>query len=304
MSILRDEDIYKLIKEDNKLISSGLPEKEVTFEDKSSPIQPSSLDLRVGDIFVPPEDPGRRYVRPASPNKHIIKPGETVVVTTQEVLDLPEDIAAIGFPPSNMAVNGLLMTNPGHIDPGYKGRMHLTMINMGRQEYGLRRGDPVVTLLFFRLDEKVASDYQSRLSNAKVRTSSLEERKRILDVLRNLAPDFMNFKSRAGEIAQQRAQTEVKKAEHSLNLLKIWSAIIGALVTIAIGYWNFQTSNTQSDLQARVKVLENRPKIEEELDDLRRIDLLIQERVEQLEVSTASGNPQENNGESVRREER
>ena len=287
MPILRDIDIYKLVQVDKKLVSSGLTGKEATYGDKDSPIQPSSLDLRVGDIYVPDENPGRRYVRPTSSNEHIVKPGETVVVTTQEVLDLPKDIAAIGFPPSSMAVNGILMTNPGHIDPGYKGRMHLTMINMGRQDYGLRRGDPVATLLLFRLNQEVEVDYQSRLEKAKVNPTSLGERKRILDVLRNLAPDFMDFKNRAGKIAK----AEIVKSAKWLTVL---TSIFTAIAAIIIGYLEYKTANSQSDLRARVTILEANPMFEEKLEELKETDLVkLEERLKQLEGHLATNNPAE-----------
>ena len=92
----------------------------------------------------------------------VLHSGRTAVVTTMEEFALPNDIAAFGFPPSRVSFQGILMTNPGHVDPGYKGPLHFTVINMGSKDYVFRRRDPIVTILLFRLDHASGADWTSR----------------------------------------------------------------------------------------------------------------------------------------------
>jgi len=116
-----------------------------------------------------------------------LKPGETVVIRTREVLNLSNKTAAIGFPPSSMSRKGILTTNPGHVDPGYKGVFHITLINMGRREYPLQEGKLIITLLFFELDEEVEKGFMERIGDSCESDAPSE--------LQYLASDFMDFVS-------------------------------------------------------------------------------------------------------------
>jgi dCTP deaminase len=118
-------------------------------------------------------------------------PGQTAVLTTQEHLRMRPNLAAIGFPPSHVSVQGILMTNPGHVDPGFVGPMHLTVINMGRDAYDISVGDGIVTVLFFELDADVAADYSVR------NPGPLSE-----PDVNKLSRDFVNVENRAREIAK------------------------------------------------------------------------------------------------------
>lgn len=86
------------------------------------------------------------------------------------------------------------MTNPGHVDPGYNGRLRFTVINMGREDYVLRRGDMIVTILLFKLDREVAKSYSARGNTAGSVTQ--EE----IDLL---SPDFLDVAKRAKSIARR-----------------------------------------------------------------------------------------------------
>jgi len=147
--LLKDDELVGYVSGTKPLIT-GVPQPANWYGD-DSPIQPSSIDLHIGDIFLPgvkKDDPGGVF-RPKT--EHILGPGRTAVVLTQEEFQLPGDIAGIGFPPSHVSFQGILMTNPGHVDPGYAGPMRFTVINMGSQDYILRRGDEIVTMLLIEL---------------------------------------------------------------------------------------------------------------------------------------------------------
>src|ERR1044071_7570853 len=121
MKLLTDAELKQRIESSNRIIF-GVPEPKDWFS-KDSPIQPSSVDLHIGEIFLPEtkkDDPGYETT-PLS--EHSLEPGHTAVVTTQEEFVLPGNVAGIGFPPSHISFKGILMTNPGHIDAGYRGRL-------------------------------------------------------------------------------------------------------------------------------------------------------------------------------------
>src|ERR1700687_808821 len=149
MNFLNDETLCNYCNRPDPLLVKGL--LTPAGFDKNSPVQPSSIDLHIGSIFIPGTQLGDDGCEAKPLHRHTLGPGQTALVTTLEILDLPNNIAAIGFPPSRISAQGLLMTNPGHIDPGYKGPMHFTVINMGRQEFSLRRSGMIVTVLFFEM---------------------------------------------------------------------------------------------------------------------------------------------------------
>lgn len=169
-----------------------LPAADAERYTKDSSVQPSSVDLHIGAIYLPgtKEDPGDAA---RTKTDHVLKTGETAVVTTKETLRLPDNIAAFGFPPSSVSFKGLLMTNPGHVDPGYVGVLRFTVINMGKNPYPLNQGDSIVTMLFFVLDDRVHTGYADRNPGAhNVRQSDVDR----------LSKDFVDVERRAKAIAK------------------------------------------------------------------------------------------------------
>jgi deoxycytidine triphosphate deaminase len=264
MDLLRDEEIYNLcIAQDNPIIE-GIPERDKErlniyhWYRKESPIQPSSIDLHIGNIYIPGKkgkEPGSECCPKAG---FTLCSGETAVVVTQERLALPKDIAGIGFPPSaKMSFKGILMTNPGHIDPGYVGRLHFTLINMGKEEFALNRGDVLVSLLLFRLSRQAASDWLTR-HDPRIEEPFIQE---YLDLL---SPDFMDYKKKSETIAKN----EVQKAEFSIKkwsiLTPIFAALIAALLTGGITYFGSISKMEKEigELRASVGSMELKNKIE------------------------------------------
>lgn len=210
----------------------------IDFRDLSSSVQPSSLDLHVGDIYKPTGRVLRlEDLKPES--TVVLKPGAAIVIATQEELNVPSDIAIISFPPARLSGKSILATNPGHVDPGYQGRMRVTLINMGRTEVALRTGDPLLTLLVYRLASAAEADYAARQASTNEKQKPPtggalvapelarkdNEQEYILEMLNSLAPDFMDFQTRATKIARKEALRRVGLA-----------AIIATVITIVAGF--------------------------------------------------------------------
>lgn len=82
------------------------------------------------------------------------------------------------------------MTNPGHVDPGYEGKLHLTVINMSRSPIPLRISDAILTVIFYKLSADCKAGYAER-----------HEKKTPTDVTANLlSPDFLDVTKRATDI--------------------------------------------------------------------------------------------------------
>jgi deoxycytidine triphosphate deaminase len=149
MSALRDVDITTLLDARPSLSDSILPGDER--------IKRASLDLTIGKIFLPETLPDKLGGINNPRLKTSLSQGQTALIETAESVNLPMNIVAVGFPPASVTINGLLMTNPGLVDPGYKGPLHCTVINMGKMACQLKAGDRIMRLVLYQLSGTAAS---------------------------------------------------------------------------------------------------------------------------------------------------
>jgi len=141
-----------------KLNYGDKPLKILGYKDFN--IKSSSVDLTVGRIY----EPSDKNVRSHSDLQNLatedinLESGDTLLIEVDERFNLASDLAGIVFPPNRLSKEGVLMTNPGHIDPGYKGLITVCLVNMGKKSVRLKKGDVIARLLLFRLD-KVSDEY-------------------------------------------------------------------------------------------------------------------------------------------------
>ncbi|WP_173497254.1 hypothetical protein [Shewanella sp. ISTPL2] len=87
-------------------------------------------------------------------DSHHLQPGETVIIKIAEKFNMPKQVAGTVFPPNSLSSKGLIMTNPGHIDPGFKGYISVCLVNMGRNVVILDGKHKVATLILSALDHE------------------------------------------------------------------------------------------------------------------------------------------------------
>ena len=70
-------------------------------------------------------------------------------------ITLPQNYVAEVRPRSGLALkNSITVLNtPGTIDSGYRGEVHVILVNHGKEPFAVRRGDRIAQLLFQRLPE-------------------------------------------------------------------------------------------------------------------------------------------------------
>jgi dCTP deaminase len=135
--ILSDRDIRQEIS-DRDLISSPVHVDQ---------IQPASLDVRLGDEFYCPVRDETDQAEEVT-----IQPGGRILAHTEEVVDLPNDIAAQLAGRSTIGRRGIIVhKTAGWIDPGFRGQVTLELANMGEEQQTLRVGDRIAQLVFMQL---------------------------------------------------------------------------------------------------------------------------------------------------------
>ncbi len=156
MAILSDKDIKEHIKL-GKIVIKPLKEPE-------KQIQPSSVDLRIGNEFKsfkiirkPCIDPMDKsdiegymesfYIEEGQP--FIIHPGEFALATTYETIELPNNLVARVEGRSSMGRLGITMhVTAGYIDPGFCGKITLEISNIGKMPVALYTGQRVCQIVF------------------------------------------------------------------------------------------------------------------------------------------------------------
>lgn len=205
-TMLSDNELLNLV--DAGAISGlTVPSDRFSYD---SPVQPASVDLHIGGIYLPRAAADEAGGENHPLTEHLLKTGETVLIRTEEVLKLPNDVGGLAFPPSRFAVRALLVTNAGHVDPEYSGPLRFTIINMGHEPQKLENGARVGTLVLFRTKVQPQRGWTTR-SGGSGRNPNTED-------LRYLARDFVEVGQRATEIAQ--------------NLLHKWEFRLAVWLTI------------------------------------------------------------------------
>lgn len=195
---LRDAELVERLSQPDPIITGIELGAGAERYSTDAPVQPSSVDLRIGEIFTPgakAEEAGSA----AHPLRgDVLAPGHTAVITTLEEFNFPDEIGAIGFPPNAVSSQGILMTNPGHVDPGYKGNMSFTVINMGSKPYTLQKKEKIVTLLLFKLDAPAEKSWRRRHPDGP--SSPPDGVSKLLAVL---SRDFMDISGRVKKAARE-----------------------------------------------------------------------------------------------------
>ena len=247
MKLLKDDELVQLITRNNPIVTNlNAPTNWYSVD---SAIQPSSVDLHIGKIYVPetPDPQPGCSTKPIQGNgeQFVLKVGQTAIVSTLETVELPSNIAAFGFPPTLVSARGILMTNPGHIDPGFRGDLRFTVINMGRKDFALVPGEPIVTLLFVELSGNATADYSARHPGI-VRNSSIEGH------LNKLSMDFLDVGRRATDIANSTLSTTTWRVT---ILGTLFTAIIGGIVTGGVYLAQRWHDAPLKDIQNEIKIL-------------------------------------------------
>ena len=128
-------------------------------------VEPDSYDLTAGKaVWKEPSDGIRngtvetKLYAPdrtqAEQDTLTVQPGQMVFVITHEDVVLPNDICATVYSRNNLAGEGILALNAGHVDPGFVGPIVIRLINLRATPWVLRLGIPIFTIVFQTLAAK------------------------------------------------------------------------------------------------------------------------------------------------------
>ncbi|HLY04714.1 MAG TPA: hypothetical protein VKR31_03100 [Rhizomicrobium sp.] len=266
MSLLEKKEIEKLILSSPSLVRNF---DTTLIGTPKSPIRATAFDMTLGAIFLPGKKTGELGGPGRPRTSYVLDEGECAVLRTHEVLSMPSNVGAIGFPPSTeLSLSGVLTTNPGHIDPCYEGPLHLTVINMGSDRFPLLRGERIMRVLFFRTSDPDTG------ARRKV-DDPIDEL-----LLDRLSKDFLNVKKRA-KVAAGRA---VSKGQILVPLI---TGILSVGAALAVGYFTVvqetrgelkQLQMTQSKLDGEINPSSKTPALKSLESRVRAVEVTLAQK--------------------------
>jgi len=97
----------------------------------------------------------------------VLRTGEFCLGSTQEWVNIPDDLCCRVDGKSSLARKGLQIHSAGFVDPGYQGNITLEIINFGPRPVRLRYDCMIAQLEFVRLTSPAEKPYNGRYQGSK-----------------------------------------------------------------------------------------------------------------------------------------
>lgn len=149
----------------------------------------------------------------------VIPPGEVCYLITAEAVNMPRDLSAGISLSFGLIGRGLMLAKQPPIDPGYRGKIACMLHNLSNEEIGLKRGDHILTIEFFELNQATIKDYDGQYNNLSSLTWIIK--KPITSGLRQL---------------NEKSNNLIRYIENLIPTIVAIITIIVALLTIFYGY--------------------------------------------------------------------
>ena len=122
-------------------------------------VQPCSIDLHLGRTLKTIQ--GREFYLKEKVHK-ILEPGEFILGSTLEHVEIPNDIVAVVDGKSSLGRLGITAhVTAGYIDAGFKGNITLEIANLSDEPFRLERNMPIAQIVFHTLTSPVIRPYGS-----------------------------------------------------------------------------------------------------------------------------------------------
>ncbi len=168
--ILSDRDILERLRRGDIVITPA--------PDLDTQLQPASLDMRLGYDFQTFNYTRQALIDPGDPatfeqltslaqledgERFIVHPGEFVLATTLERIEIPTDLLARLEGRSSIGRVGIVIhSTAGYLDPGFKGKITLEISNLGKIAVALYPRMRICQIAFEEMSSPVSSGYGER----------------------------------------------------------------------------------------------------------------------------------------------
>jgi dCTP deaminase len=236
MPLLSYQEIKQAIAEGNIVIQPALLEDNIA---------PASVDLSLGEEAFRATD---EQIQKLEAGQFLrLEPGDITLVITRESIELNPSIAGqIGLR-SYFTRKGLALLAGPQIDPGFRGKLHLVLVNLSPSENVIGYGEPFCTVEFHRLSVPTTKPY-NRPFQGPITQGEVEDIRRgrgyalseVIKDMQTIARDIGELKN-VVKTHSEKIDNYVTNANRNMNIfittiVALALAAIGALITIAVKF--------------------------------------------------------------------
>lgn len=165
----------------DRTLKEMLKSRELVVEPLSeNSVQPASVDCHLGNHYLIVEDRQMHIIDMESEivyrefigDEIIIPPHSFLLATTQEYIEVPDNLTAFVEGRSSVGRIGLFIQNAGWVDPGFKGQITLELYNANSLPIRLKSGRRICQLVFCRMDQAALNPYKGKYQGQRQTTGS------------------------------------------------------------------------------------------------------------------------------------
>lgn len=122
-----------------------MPHKKIKI--RISRLNPNESDINLPAYATP--DSSGMDIYAGVENDIIIRPGETVLIPTGFMIEVPNGYEAQIRPRSGLALKNRItvLNSPGTIDSDYRGEVRIILSNFGEKDFTVHRGDRIAQMV-------------------------------------------------------------------------------------------------------------------------------------------------------------
>jgi deoxycytidine triphosphate deaminase len=194
----------------------------------------ASYDVRIGILLASRDGDSVRDT-----GCYVLQPQGMVEVISLEIIKVPRDIAGYASVKTDLSRQGLLALNTGILDPGYEGPVSATVVNFGKTEKTLNRGEVFLRLTFHPY--KTPNDFKA-LGPVR-RDEFVLRRKEQVDA--NFSSSFLDMPRLVQQIASKYLSSFLWRVWVTAGAVALVVAVFAFLTTWAVSY--LQPYNASKD---------------------------------------------------------
>lgn len=165
----------------DRTLRDMLAKRELVVEPlHENSVQPASVDCHLGNHYLIVEDRQMHTIDMESKiiyrefigDEIIIPPHSFLLATTEEYIEVPDNLTAFVEGRSSIGRIGLFIQNAGWVDPGFKGQITLELYNANSLPIRLKSGRRICQLVFCRMDQSALNPYKGKYQGQRQTTGS------------------------------------------------------------------------------------------------------------------------------------
>jgi len=203
------------------LNSTQITSKNIVQPVNPNAQRPTTYDATVGQIICC----GKILNEPS----FTLKSRGVVWVVSEETFKIPDDVTGLATLRTTWAHDGVFALNVGVIDPGWVGPLATAIVNFGRDDFIVQKGETFFRIIFLE------NNMSHQINSQKVIRSHPEYIKEIGAKSRSFSDTFLNMSTLVKEVSDE--VTSLPKLVFILTRIGIVIALIAIFAPIAFSVW-------------------------------------------------------------------